>query len=100
MAMSREPRHRSAIGWSSSGRCLAVIDSDHPTAMTGQCGIPCFPFSYTRSHHALHWYVLCLPIMVRRSGQLVTIAYAKEAARAYIATTSWVFVAFDTDGEV
>jgi hypothetical protein len=33
--MAREPRHRSAIAWSSSGQCLAVMDADHPTAMTG-----------------------------------------------------------------
>lgn len=74
--MSREPRHRSAIGWSSSGRSLAVMDADHPTAMTGPCGNPWFPVSYTRRHHAHHWSLLCSPITVRRSGPFVTIAPA------------------------
>jgi hypothetical protein len=90
VAMSRDPPHRSAIAWSLSRRCLAVIDSGHSTAMTGQRCITLCPFSHTGHYHAHHWYVLCSTIAVRRSAQLVTIESAQEAAMAYMATTDSV----------
>src|SRR4029450_6010744 len=49
---------RPALGWSPSGRSLAVMDADHPTAMTGPCGNPWFPVSYTRRHHSSLVYAL------------------------------------------